>query len=173
MDDPALLPGGVDRKTLLDLALARTWRAQKWAHEAARRAAELERRLEALEARTMAKAALPGQALEDRLSRLEKRVAALARALKEVQGGLEALEGRVEEVLRGLEARAEADRALRVARARAEVDELAPRVFAARGGDADVLVMADHLRARLAQGDLEAALPVLEAWRREGEGGRV
>ena len=167
MDDPALLPGGVDRKTLLDLALDRTWRAQKWAHEAARRAAELERRLEALEARTLAKAALPGQALEARLTRLEKRVEALGRALKGVREAVEALEGRVEEALRGLEARAEEDRALQIARARAEVDELAPRVFAARGGDADVLVMADHLRARLAQGDLEGVLPVLEAWRRE------
>lgn len=137
---------------------------------ALKKADRLEERLEAVEARTMAKAALPGQALEDRLTRLEKRVAALARALKEVQGGLEALEGRVEEALRGLEARAEGERAVRIARARAELDELAPRVFAARGGDVDVLVMADHLRARLAQGDLEAALPVLEAWRREVEG---
>ena len=136
---------------------------------ALKKADRLEKRLEAVEARTMAKAALPGQVLEDRLTRLEKRVAALARALKEVQGGLEALEGRVEEALGSLEARAEKERALQIARAGAELDELAPRVFAARGGDADVLVMADHLRARLAQGDLEAALPVLEAWRREVE----
>lgn len=126
---------------------------------ALKKADYLEKRLEAVEARTMAKAALPGQALEDRLTRLEKRVAALARALKEV--------------LRGLEARAEEDRALQIARAGAELDELAPRVFAARGGDADVLVMADHLRARLAQGDLPGVLPVLEVWRREVEGGRV
>lgn len=140
---------------------------------ALKKADRLEERLEAVEARTLAKAALPGQALEDRLARLEQRVEALGRALKGVREAVEALEGRVEEVLRGLEARAEGERAVRIARARAEVDELAPRVFAARGGDADVLVMADHLRARLAQGDLEAALPVLEAWRREVEGGRV
>ncbi|BCZ86754.1 hypothetical protein TthAA37_09520 [Thermus thermophilus] len=134
---------------------------------ALKKADYLEKRLEAVEARALAKAAPPGQALEDRLTRLEKRVAALARALKGVREAVEALEARVEEALKGLEARAAEDRNLQIARARGEVDQLAPRVFAARGGDADVLVMADNLRARLAQGDLEVALPVLEAWRRE------
>lgn len=140
---------------------------------ALKKADRLEKRIEAVEARALAKAAAPGQAPEDRLAQLERRVGALARALKEVQGAVEALEGRVEEALGSLEARAEGERAVRIARARAEVDELAPRVFAARGGDADVLVMADHMRARLAQGDMEGVLPVLEAWRREVEGGRV
>ncbi|BDG26534.1 hypothetical protein TthSNM66_11700 [Thermus thermophilus] len=140
---------------------------------ALKKADYLEKRLEAVEARTLAKAAPPGQALEARLARLEQRVEALGRALKGVREAVEALEGRVEEALGSLEARAAEARALQIARARAELDALAPRVFALRGGDADVLVTADHMRARLAQGDLEGVLPVLEVWRREVEGGRV
>ncbi len=59
------------------------------------------------------------------------------------------------------------DRSRRLEVARVELEDLAPRVFAKRGGDVDVLVAADHLRALLAQGRLEEVEPVLARWRAE------
>ncbi len=51
--------------------------------------------------------------------------------------------------------------------AKAELEELTLRVFAKRGGDADVLVAVDQMRGLLAQGRLEAVEPTLAGWRAE------
>jgi hypothetical protein len=55
----------------------------------------------------------------------------------------------------------------RLEMAKVELEELAPRVFAKRGGDVDVLVAADQLRALLDQGRLEDVEPVLARWKGE------
>jgi hypothetical protein len=100
---------------------------------------------------------------EDRLARLEGAVRALARRLRAIEATLNAqLQGQEE-------ARAQ-DRARRLEMARVELEDLAPRVFAKRGGDADVLVAADHMRALLEQGRLEDVEPVLARWKGEVEG---
>jgi hypothetical protein len=62
------------------------------------------------------------------------------------------------------------DRARRLEMARVELEDLAPRVFAKRGGDVDVLVAADQLRVLLDQGRLEEVEPVLARWRGELQG---
>jgi len=100
---------------------------------------------------------------EDKLARLEMAIRSLARRVKAL-----------EEVLRAQaqgqeEARAQ-DRARRLEMARMELEELAPRVFAKRGGDVDVLVAADHMRALLDQGRLEEVEPVLARWKGELQG---
>jgi hypothetical protein len=97
---------------------------------------------------------------EDRLARLEGAVRALARRVKALEVALNA------QVQAQAEDRAQ-DRARRLEVARAELEDLAPRVFAKRGGDVDVLVAADHLRALLAQGRLEEVEPTLARWRAE------
>jgi hypothetical protein len=100
---------------------------------------------------------------EDRLARLETAIRTLARRVKALEEVLNAhaqaqAEGRAQ------------DRGRRLEMARVELEELAPRVFAKRGGDADVLVAADHLRGLLAQGRLEEVEPVLARWKGEVEG---
>jgi predicted component of type VI protein secretion system len=97
---------------------------------------------------------------EDRLARLETAIRALARRVKALEATLNA------QVQAQEEARAQ-DRARRLEMARVELEDLAPRVFAKRGGDVDVLVAADHLRALLAQGRLEDVEPVLARWKAE------
>ena len=100
---------------------------------------------------------------EDRLARLETAIRALARRVKALEAALNA-QAQAQE-----EARAQ-DRTRRLEMARMELEELAPRVFAKRGGDADVLVAADHLRGLLDQGRLEEVEPVLARWKAEVEG---
>jgi DNA repair exonuclease SbcCD ATPase subunit len=100
---------------------------------------------------------------EDRLARLEGAIRALARRVKALEAALHA------HAQAQAEARAQ-DRARRVEMARVELEDLAPRVFAKRGGDVDVLVAADQLRALLAQGRLEDVEPVLARWKGEVEG---
>jgi len=100
---------------------------------------------------------------EDRLARLEGAIRALARRLRAIEAALNAhaqaqAEDRAQERTRRLEL------------AKVELEELAPRVFAKRGGDVDVLVAADHLRALLDQGRLEDVEPVLARWRAELQG---
>jgi hypothetical protein len=100
---------------------------------------------------------------EDRLARLEMAVKALARRLRAIEAALNAhaqaqAEGRAQ------------DRARRLEMAKVELEDLAPRVFAKRGGDVDVLVAADHLRGLLAQGRLEEVEPTLARWKAEVEG---
>lgn len=100
---------------------------------------------------------------EDRLARLEGAIRALARRLKALEEALNT-QAQAQE-----EARVQ-DRARRLETARAELEDLAPRVFAKRGGDVDVLVAADQLRALLAQGRLEDVEPVLARWKAEVQG---
>jgi hypothetical protein len=100
---------------------------------------------------------------EDKLARLETAIRALARRVKALEVALNAhVQGQEE-------ARAQ-DRARRLEMARVELEDLAPRVFAKRGGDVDVLVAADNLRELLAQGRLEDVEPVLARWRAELQG---
>jgi hypothetical protein len=97
---------------------------------------------------------------EDRLARLEVAIRTLARRVKALEAALSA----------HAQAQAEdwaQDRTRRLELAKVELEELAPRVFAKRGGDVDVLVAADHLRALLEQGRLEDVEPVLARWKRE------
>jgi hypothetical protein len=101
---------------------------------------------------------------EDKLARLEMAIRALARRVKALEAALNA------QVQAQEEARAQ-ERARRLEMARVELEDLAPRVFAKRGGDVDVLVAADHLRGLLAQGRLEEVEPVLARWKAE-VGGR-
>jgi hypothetical protein len=97
---------------------------------------------------------------EDKLARLEGAIRALARRVRALEVALNAhVQGQEED-------RAQ-DRARRLEMARVELEDLAPRVFAKRGGDVDVLVAADHLRALLAQGRLEEVEPTLARWRAE------
>ncbi len=100
---------------------------------------------------------------EDRLARLEMAIRALARRVKALEAALNA------HAQAQAEDRAQ-DRARRLEMARVELEELAPRVFAKRGGDVDVLVAADQLRSLLAQGRLEDVEPTLARWRAEVEG---
>ena len=100
---------------------------------------------------------------EDRLARLEGAIRTLARRVKALEAALNAHAQAQEE------ARAQ-DRTRRLEMARVELEDLAPRVFAKRGGDTDVLVAADHLRGLLAQGHLEDVEPVLARWRAEVQG---
>jgi hypothetical protein len=100
---------------------------------------------------------------EDRLARLEVAIRALARRLRAIEAALHTqLQGQAED-------RAQ-DRARRLEMARVALEDLAPRLFAKRGGDTDVLVAADHLRGLLAQGHLEEVEPTLARWRAEVEG---
>jgi predicted component of type VI protein secretion system len=124
--------------------------------EAADAALERVRRLEGHNALRKAYA-------EDRLARLEGAIRNLARRVKALEAALNA------HAQDQAEARAQ-DRARRLAMARAALEDLAPRVFAKRGGDADVLVAADHMRALLEQGRLEDVEPVLARWKGEVEG---
>jgi len=101
---------------------------------------------------------------EDRLARLEVAIRALARRVKALEAALSA------HVQAQAEDRAQ-ERARRLEVARVELEDLAPRVFAKRGGDVDVLVAADHLRGLLAQGRLEEVEPVLARWKAELAGG--
>jgi hypothetical protein len=97
---------------------------------------------------------------EDRLARLEMAIRALARRLRALEAALHAHAQAQEED------RAQ-DRARRLEMARVELEDLAPRVFAKRGGDVDVLVAADHMRALLDQGRLEEVEPILARWKAE------
>ena len=97
---------------------------------------------------------------EDKLARLETAIRALARRVKALEAALNA-QAQAQE-----EARAQ-DRTRRLEMARVELEDLAPRVFAKRGGDVDVLVAADQLRVLLDQGRLEDVEPVLARWKRE------
>ena len=89
----------------------------------------------------------------DRLERLEAAIRALARRVKALEEAL--TQGR------------EDDRARRLEMAKASLEELTPRLFAKRGGDADVLVAADHMRKALAQGRLEEVEAALARWKAE------
>ncbi len=100
---------------------------------------------------------------EDRLARLEGAIRTLARRVKALEAALNA------QAQAQAEDRAQ-DRSRRLEMARVELEDLAPRVFAKRGGDVDVLVAADHLRALLAQGRLEEVEPVLARWKAELQG---
>jgi hypothetical protein len=124
--------------------------------EAADAALERVRRLEGQHALRKAYA-------EDKLARLEMAIRALARRVKALEAALNA------HAQAQAEDRAQ-ERARRLEMAKVELEELAPRVFAKRGGDVDVLVAADHLRALLAQGRLEDVEPVLARWRAELQG---
>ena len=89
----------------------------------------------------------------DRLARLETAIRALARRVRALEAALtQAQEG---------------DRARRLEMARAALEELTPRVFAKRGGDADVLVAADQMREALARGRLEEVEAALARWKAE------
>ncbi len=101
---------------------------------------------------------------EDKLARLEMAIRALARRVKALEAALNA------QVQAQAEAQAQ-ERVRRLEMAKAELEELAPRVFAKRGGDVDVLVAADHLRALLEQGRLEDVEPTLARWKAEVAGG--
>jgi hypothetical protein len=94
---------------------------------------------------------------EDRLTRLEGAIRALARRLRALEVALHAQ-------VQGQEEDRTQERARRLEMAKVELEELAPRVFAKRGGDVDVLVAADHLRELLAQGRLEEVEPTLARW---------
>jgi multidrug efflux pump subunit AcrA (membrane-fusion protein) len=100
---------------------------------------------------------------EDRLARLEGAIRALARRVRALEAALHA------HAQAQAEARAQ-ERTRRLEMAKVELEDLAPRVFAKRGGDVDVLVAADHLRELLAQGRLEDVEPVLARWRAELQG---
>jgi DNA repair exonuclease SbcCD ATPase subunit len=121
--------------------------------EAADAALERVRRLEGHHALRKAYA-------EDRLARLEGAIRTLARRVKALEAALSA------QAQAQAEGRAQ-DRARRLEMARAALEDLAPRLFAKRGGDVDVLVAADHLRALLEQGRLEEVEPVLARWKGE------
>jgi len=121
--------------------------------EAADAALERVRRLEGHQALRKAYA-------EDRLARLEQAVRALARRVRALEVALNA------QAQAQAEDRAQ-DRTRRLEMARMELEDLAPRVFAKRGGDVDVLVAADQLRGLLAQGRLEEVEPVLARWKAE------
>jgi hypothetical protein len=97
---------------------------------------------------------------DDRLARLEGAIRALARRVRALEVALSA------QVQAQEEGRAQ-DRARRLEMARVALEDLAPRVFAKRGGDVDVLVAADQLRALLDQGRLEEVEPVLARWKGE------
>jgi hypothetical protein len=97
---------------------------------------------------------------EDRLARLEMAIRTLARRVKALEAALNA------QAQAQVEDRAQ-DRGRRLEMARVELEDLAPRVFAKRGGDVDVLVAADHLRGLLDQGRLEEVEPVLARWKGE------
>ncbi|MGC8968427.1 MAG: hypothetical protein ACP5JV_08990 [Thermus sp.] len=160
MDD---VLGPDDRLPLLNAALQDAHTARKRAKRAMERLKDLEARVAQLEARALAKATSYETGLgdvEDRLTRLTAFVKTLARRVKALEAAFSSHQ--VEE-----EAREEAERARRLAEAKEALEALAPKVFALRGGDPDVLVMADHLRGRLEAGDLEAALPVLARWKAE------
>jgi len=128
-------------------------RRAREAEEAADAALERVRRLEGHYALRKAYA-------EDRLARLEGAIRALARRLRAIEAALST------HVQAQAEAQAQ-DRTRRLEMARVELEDLAPRLFAKRGGDTDVLVAADHLRGLLAQGRLEDVEPVLARWRGE------
>jgi thioesterase domain-containing protein len=132
---------------------ANLMRRAREAEEAADAALERVRRLEGHQALRKAHA-------EDRLARLEGAIRALARRLRAIEAALNT------QVQGQEEARAQ-ERTRRLEMARVELEDLAPRVFAKRGGDADVLVAADHLRALLDQGRLEEVEPVLARWKGE------
>jgi hypothetical protein len=100
---------------------------------------------------------------EDRLARLEGAIRALGRRVRALEEVLST------HAQAQAEARAQ-DRARRLELAKVELEDLAPRVFAKRGGDVDVLVAADQLRALLAQGRLEDVEPVLARWKAEVQG---
>jgi len=100
---------------------------------------------------------------EDRLARLEVAIRALARRVKALEAALNT------HAQAQAEDRAQ-DRARRLEMARVALEDLAPRVFAKRGGDVDVLVAADHLRGLLDQGRLEDVEPVLARWKGELQG---
>jgi hypothetical protein len=100
---------------------------------------------------------------EDKLARLEGAVRALARRLRAIEAALNT------QAQAQAEDRAQ-ERTRRLEMARVELEDLAPRVFAKRGGDVDVLVAADHMRALLDQGRLEEVEPVLARWKGEVEG---
>jgi hypothetical protein len=100
---------------------------------------------------------------EDKLARLEVAIRALARRVRALEAALNA------QVQAQAEDRAQ-DRTRRLEMARLELEDLAPRVFAKRGGDVDVLVAADQLRALLDQGRLEEVEPVLARWKAEVQG---
>jgi hypothetical protein len=100
---------------------------------------------------------------EDKLARLEGAIRALARRVKALEAALNA------HAQAQAEDRAQ-DRTRRLELAKVELEDLAPRVFAKRGGDVDVLVAADQLRALLAQGRLEEVEPTLARWKAEVEG---
>ncbi len=128
-------------------------RRAREAEEAAEMALATARRLEGHHALRKAHA-------EDRLARLEMAIRALARRVKALEAALSA------QTQAQAEAQAQ-DRSRRLEMAKVELEELTPRLFAKRGGDADVLVAADHLRALLAQGRLEEVEPTLARWRAE------
>jgi DNA repair exonuclease SbcCD ATPase subunit len=128
-------------------------RRAREAEEAAEMALATARRLEGHHALRKAYA-------EDRLARLEGAIRALARRVKALEAALHA------HAQAQAEDRAQ-DRARRLEMAKVELEDLAPRVFAKRGGDTDVLVAADHLRGLLAQGHLEEVEPVLARWKAE------
>jgi hypothetical protein len=100
---------------------------------------------------------------EDKLARLEGAVKALARRVRALEVALHA------QVQAQEEDRAQ-ERTRRLEMAKVELEDLAPRLFAKRGGDVDVLVAADQLRALLAQGRLEEVEPVLARWKGEVAG---
>jgi chromosome segregation ATPase len=100
---------------------------------------------------------------EDKLARLEGAIRALAQRVKALESALNAH-------VQGQEEAQAQDRTRRLEMARVELEELAPRVFAKRGGDVDVLVAADHMRALLAQGRLEEVEPTLARWKGEVQG---
>jgi DNA repair exonuclease SbcCD ATPase subunit len=131
-------------------------RRAREAEEAAETALERVRRLEGHNALRKAYA-------EDRLARLEGAIRALARRLRTLEEALSA------QVQAQAEAQAQ-DRTRRLEMAKVELEDLAPRLFAKRGGDVDVLVAADQLRVLLDQGRLEEVEPVLARWRAEVQG---
>jgi thioesterase domain-containing protein len=128
-------------------------RRAREAEEAAEMALATARRLEGHNALRKAYA-------EDRLTRLEGAIRALARRVR-------ALEEVLNAQLQGQEEDRAQERARRLEMARVELEDLAPRVFAKRGGDVDVLVAADHMRALLDQGRIEEVEPVLARWKGE------
>jgi DNA repair exonuclease SbcCD ATPase subunit len=151
------------------------------AEEAARAALEAAQRLEAHHASLMRRAREAEEVAEsalDRVRRLEGqhalRKAYAEDKLARLEGAVRALARRVRALEAALSTHAQAqaedraqDRTRRLEMARAELEDLAPRVFAKRGGDVDVLVAADQLRVLLDQGRLEEVEPVLARWKAE------
>jgi len=146
----------LDAVQRLEAHHASLMRRAREAEEAAEMALATARRLEGHQALRKAYA-------EDRLARLEMAIRTLARRLRALEAALNT------QVQAQEEDRAQ-DRTRRLEMAKVELEELTPRLFAKRGGDADVLVAADHLRALLAQGRLEEVEPVLARWRGELQG---